>query len=236
MSGSTTSLGLPTPVLSSQASSAVSSSAASGSGTTGSANALLSLSGNYTNFLQMLMTQLRNQDPTSPMDANSFTTELVQFSSVEQQINTNSSLNSLIQLTQSGQLLQSSALVGHQVSLNSTTLPLQNGTGKVEFTAPVAEPVTITVTDSSGNSLVQNTVSAQQGANTWTWNGQSAGGVTEPDGAYSVTVTSQSGKTVTAVPFTVVGTATGLVNTSGSLTLQVGSVNTSMSNVTSVLN
>ncbi len=238
MSGSTSSFSLTTPTLSSQASTALNSAGTAGitaSGTSGPANALQSLSGNFTDFLQMLMTQLQNQDPTSPMDTNTFTTELVQFSSVEQQINTNSSLNSLIQLTQSGQLLQSSSLVGHQVSLNSTTLPLQKGTGEVQFTAPVAEPVTVSITDASGTTISQSTVNAQQGSNTWTWNGQSASGAAMPDGAYNVTVTAQSGTTVTPVPFTVVGTATGLSKNGTSLNLQVGGVTTDISNVNSVL-
>ena len=61
-------------------------------------SALGQLSGNFSDFLTMLMTQLKNQDPSSPMDANQFTSELVQFSSVEQQINTNGNLTQLIQL------------------------------------------------------------------------------------------------------------------------------------------
>ena len=68
-----------------------SNAAASASGSD-PGKALATLSGNFQNFLQMLMTQLKNQDPTSPMDTNQFTTELVQFSSVEQQISTNSNL------------------------------------------------------------------------------------------------------------------------------------------------
>ena len=71
------------------------------------------------------MTQLKNQDPSSPMDANSFTTELVQFSSVEQQINTNASLNTLIQLTQAGDVSQATAVVGKQVIVQSSQIPLQ---------------------------------------------------------------------------------------------------------------
>ena len=66
------------------------------------------------------MTQLQNQDPTSPMDANSFTSELVEFSSVEQQINTNTSLTQLIQLTQASDVTQSAALLGKQVTVQST--------------------------------------------------------------------------------------------------------------------
>ena len=89
-------------------------SAASGTSaaTQTGATALSSLSGNFTDFLNMLMTQLQNQDPTSPMDTNAFTTELVQFSSVEQQINTNTSLTQLIQLTQGGEVMQASAMTG----------------------------------------------------------------------------------------------------------------------------
>ena len=78
---------------------------------TGSA-ALNSLSANFGDFLKLLMTQLQNQDPTSPLDTNQFTSELVQFSSVEQQINTNTSLTQLIQLTQAGEVMQASSMTG----------------------------------------------------------------------------------------------------------------------------
>src|ERR1700732_876294 len=81
---------------------------------------IASLSSNFGNFLNLLMTQLRHQDPTAPMDANSFTSELVQFSSVEQQINTNTSLTQLIQLTQMADVSQSSAMIGKQVTVQAT--------------------------------------------------------------------------------------------------------------------
>src|SRR5271154_5399592 len=101
-----------------------------------STDPLSSLSSNFGDFLNLLMTQLQNQDPTSPMDANSFTSELVEFSSVEQQINTNSNLTQLIQLTQASDVTQSSAILGKQVAVQSSQLPLQNGSGTVNFTAP----------------------------------------------------------------------------------------------------
>ncbi len=74
---------------------AIAASAAAAAGGT----AIKALSGNLTDFLGLLMTQLKNQDPTSPLDTNQFTSQLVQFSSVEQQINQNSSLTKLIELT-----------------------------------------------------------------------------------------------------------------------------------------
>src|SRR4029077_6144872 len=81
------------------------------------ANPLVSLTSNFSDFLNLLMTQLRNQDPSSPMDANSFTSELVEFSSVEQQINTNTSLSQLIQLTQAADVTQATAILGKQVTV-----------------------------------------------------------------------------------------------------------------------
>lgn len=199
------------------------------------ANSLASLSSNFSDFLNLLMTQLQNQDPTSPMDANSFTSELVEFSSVEQQIQTNSSLNTLIQLTQAADVTQASAVVGKQVAVTSTQIPLQNGTGTLEFNAASAEPVSITIQNANGGTVQQVTLNATQGTNTWTWNGTNRTGQTLPDGAYNVTVTSASpGAAATAVPFTVVGTATGVTTANNTVNLQLGAVSVPFSSVVSV--
>ncbi len=236
MSGSTTAAGLATPGLSSAATSAATSALNSASGTT-STSALTKLSSNYNDFLKLLMTQLKNQDPTSPMDANQFTSELVQFSSVEQQIATNTSLTSLIQLTQSGQLLQSSSLVGHQVAFTSPSVPLQNGSAAIRFKAASPEQVTVTVAGSNGQILRQDVVHATTGTNNWTWDGTTAAGGRAADGSYTVTATtSAGGSPSTAVPFTTIGTATGLTKSGTSLNLQVGGVSTDLTAVTSVLN
>ncbi len=169
------------------------------------------------------MTQLQNQDPTSPIDSNQFTSELVQFSSVEQQINTNSDLTQLIQLTQASQVEQSSAMLGKQVTVNSTQLSLQNGSASVNFNTTSAEPIAISVTNASGAQVASATLTSNAGSNTWTWNGQTGNGSTEPDGAYTVSVmTLGSNGTTTAVPFTVTGTATSVTNNSGTVDLQMG--------------
>jgi flagellar basal-body rod modification protein FlgD len=198
---------------------------------------LSSLSSNFGDFLNLLLTQLQNQDPTSPMDANSFTNELVEFSSVEQQINTNTSLGQLIQLTQVADVTQSSAILGKQVTVQSTQIPLQNGTGTLEFTAPSAEPVSITVQDANGHTLQQTNVNAAQGVNAWSWNGANSNGQMLPDGAYTVTVTGgPAGASPTAVPFTVVGTATGVTTQNNTVNLQLGALSVPFSSVTSVAN
>jgi len=204
---------------------------------TGSASgkALTTLSGNFQNFLQMLMTQLKNQDPTSPLDTNQFTTELVQFSSVEQQISTNSNLTQLIQLTQGDTVIQSASLLGKPVAVKSDSLPLQGGAAEVEFTATAGQKVDITVSDSSGVVQKNAQVTAAHGANTWKWNGTNDAGTTLPDGAYQVAVVGAGGgSAVTAVPFSVVGTATGVQLLNNVVQLQLGGVTVPFSAVQSV--
>jgi flagellar basal-body rod modification protein FlgD len=201
-----------------------------------SQNALSQLSGNFSDFLNMLMTQLQNQDPTSPLDTNQFTSELVEFSGVEQQINTNSSLTQLIQLTQAGEVMQGSAMAGKQVSVTSTQIPLQNGSGSVTFTAPSAETAAITITNSSGQAVRSALVSATQGQNTWNWNGESDNGSSLPDGAYGISVNAMnSDGSTTPLTFSVTGTVTGITSSSSNgVQLELGSVTVPFTSITSM--
>ena len=210
------------------------SSASGSASTTSGQNALTSLSGNFQDFLGMLMTQLKNQDPSSPMDTNSFTQELVEFSSVEQQINTNTSLTQLISLTQSGEMMQASGMVGKKVELSSTQMPLQNSSGSLSFTAAAAGTAEITISSSAGTRLMDTTIQTTEGSNSWTWNGKDSQGNTLPDGGYTVAVT--GGGTTGALPFTVSGKVTGVINNSGTLNLQLGTETVPFSSVESVSN
>ena len=197
--------------------------------------ALGSLSSNFNTFLSLLMTQLKNQDPTSPLDTNQFTSQLVQFSGVEQQINTNTSLTQLIQLTQASEITQSSAILGKQITVQSNQIALQNGAGTLRFTAPVPANVSISVSDSSGRKLRDVTLNGGEGMNAWNWDGKDNTGRTVPDGAYAVAVTggATGGKTA-ALPFAIVGTATGVTTQNNTVNLQLGAVSVPFSAVRSV--
>jgi flagellar basal-body rod modification protein FlgD len=200
-------------------------------------SALGSLSSNFTDFLSLLMTQLQNQDPSSPMDSNQFTSELVQFTSVEQQINTNSNLTQLIQLTQASQIEQSASMIGKPVTATSSQLTLQNSNAEISFNTTTAEPVAIAVYNSAGAQVQTATLTSTAGANQWTWNGQSANGTTMPDGAYKVTVTALGVNGATSqIPFTVTGTATAVQNNSGTVQVQMGGLTLPFSAVQSVGN
>ena len=202
------------------------------SATSTTSNDLSSLSGNFNDFLNLLMTQLQNQDPTSPMDTNQFTSQLVQYSSVEQQINTNSNLQTLIQATQSNTILQSSSMIGKQVDVTSDHLALQSGASSVHFDASKAENVNISVYSASGDKVYTASMSAASGNNDWSWNGQDSQGNQLPDGSYQVSVVDQSGNPITT---TVTGTVTGLQRSSTGVSVSLGALSTDIANVQSVV-
>ncbi len=207
------------------------SSAASSTGT----NALQSLGDNFNQFLTLLTTQLQNQDPTSPVDSDQFTQELVQFTGVQQSVATNTNLTQLISLQQGSQVLQSANVVGHQATVTSSQLALQNGTGEVTFSTPTAEPIQIAIANSAGQTVRDVNITSQAGTNTWTWNGRDNNGNQLANGAYGVAL--ETGTTATnasAVPFSVVGTATGLTNGTSGLQLQMGAVSVGLSSVQSI--
>jgi len=221
----------------------ISSPANTGASASGSAiaqtgtAALQGLSTNFSTFLTMLMTQLKNQDPSSPLDSSQFTSELVQFSSVEQQINTNSNLTQLITLTQASQVEQSSAMLGKPATVTSSELSLQRGTGTINFNTKTAEPVGISVYNAAGAQIQSGTLTSAAGANTWQWDGKNSNGDTQPDGAYKVTVTAIGANAASAaVPFTVTGTVTSVQNVSGTVQLQMGGLTVPFSSVQSVGN
>ncbi len=196
------------------------------------ANPLSSLTSNFQSFLSMLTTQLQNQDPTAPMDSSQFTTELVQFTGVEAQIQGNASLTQLITLGQNSSVMQSAQLVGKQAQATSNQLTLQNGSAAIAFTAASVGPVSVTVSNGAGQVLASSTINATAGSNGWTWNGQSSAGVQEPDGAYTVSVT--TGSSQTALPVSVVGTITAVTQNNGTVQLDLGQLAVDMSAVTSV--
>ena len=145
------------------------------------------------------------------------------------------SLGQLIDLTQSGQVLQSSAMVGRQVEAASPQLALQNGAAKIKFTAAADGPVAVAVYGANGSKIADGLVQASAGSNEWSWNGRNGNGTLMRDGAYTVAVAgSNADGSTKALPFTVLGTATGVSQTNGTIRLQLGGLTINFSDVKSV--
>src|SRR5256714_9706135 len=130
---------------------ATASATGTATNTTGVANN--QIAGNFNTFLTLLTTQLKNQNPLDPLDTNQFTQQLVQFAGVEQQINMNTQLQSLVSLQQTAQNSQALGFVGKTVTVKGTTAPLTNGQAQWTFNPPNPATATFTVTDSTGQTV-----------------------------------------------------------------------------------
>jgi flagellar basal-body rod modification protein FlgD len=159
------------------------------------------IAGNFDTFLQLLTTQLQNQDPLDPLDTNQFTQQLVEFASVQQQIDTNTNMQTLISLQQASEATSAMQFLGSTVSVNSNTATLSSTTPATwNISSPSPATGTVTISNSNGQTAYTGTVSLNSGSNTFSWNGQGNNGVTWPAGTYTLAVnaTGANGQAVTA--------------------------------------
>jgi flagellar basal-body rod modification protein FlgD len=190
----------------------------------------------FNTFLQLLTTQLRNQDPTNAMSPEQMTAQLVQFAGVEQQIRVNDSLEKLIALQQASQLTASAPLLGQRVEVASDRLALQDGAARVRLPpAGLAAAASIQVLDPSGRTLREARVPLGQDVTEWSWDGRDAAGRRLPDGAYRF-VAQGVATDGTAVPVaaTMVGRVTGAERRDGDLMLRLGAVEAGFDSVRSL--
>ena len=168
-------------------------------GTT-SGNQLAITSGNdlQNTFMQLLVAQLKNQDPLNPMDNSQMTSQLAQINTVNgiQQLNT--TMSSM--LTQNA-TTQASSMIGRTVQVPTNNLTLASGAANFGVSVPTgADDVVVTITNAAG--VAVRTVDLGQmaaGSGNYTWNGKDDKGNQLADGAYSIKVSAtQGGKVVTA--------------------------------------
>jgi flagellar basal-body rod modification protein FlgD len=147
------------------------------------------LAGNFDTFLTLLTTQLQNQDPLNPMDSNQFTQQLVEFSQVEQQINTNDNLKTLIGQGANQTGAYAVSYLGKAVTVTNGNAPLANGQAAWNYNLDATAAQTIlTVRDSNGQTVYTGPGETAAGHHTFTWDGTSNSGATLPDGTYKLTV------------------------------------------------
>ncbi len=148
------------------------------------------LSGNFETFLTLLTTQLKNQDPTAPMDSNQFTQQLVQFSQVEQQIATNTNLAGLLAQGQAQTAAYATSYLGKTVSVTNGLASLEEGQANWSYTLEAAAGETmLTVTDLNGKVVFTGPGEKNAGTHNFAWDGKDNNGNALADGAYRLTVT-----------------------------------------------
>ena len=207
-------------------------------GTTSNSDALNQLSGNFSTFLTLLTTQLKDQDPTSPMDSSTFTQQLVEYSQVEQQIDSNTNLQTLISQGQSQSGAYATSYLGKTVTVSGGQAPLTNGAASWNYTlGTTAANTTLSVTNSAGQTVYTGPGGTAQGNNTFNWNGEDSNGNQLADGTYTLSVTAAaSDGTAIASTVTSTGTVSEVNMTSGTPQLVIGAMNVGLSSISNVQN
>ena len=177
-------------------------------------------------FLTLLTTQLKNQDPLSPMDNAQMTSQLAQISTVDGIERLNSTLASLMAGQQSSETLQAAALVGRGVLVpgSGLTLSTKGAAGGYNLDAG-ADKVVLNITDANGLQVAQVDLGAQEaGTHSFTWDGTTATGEKAATGSYKVTVQATSGEDSVSATALQLGVVSSVVRGSSGVDLEVGAL------------
>lgn len=159
------------------------------SGLTTASNARSNYDEQYETFLTLLTTQLQNQNPLEPLDTNEFTNQVVQFSSLEQQITQNSQLEALVGIAGSFMSTSAMAFVGDTVTVDGAAAQLSNGSAEWTYdVSRTGESAVVTIRDLAGNVIRSDIGEHTKGTHTYRWNGRGDDGQQAPDGTYTISV------------------------------------------------
>jgi flagellar basal-body rod modification protein FlgD len=205
---------------------------------TTNADALSQLSNNFQTFLSLLTTQLKNQDPLSPMDSTQFTQQLVQMSGVQAQLTGNNLLQQVANNTGTG-ISTAVGLIGKQVKAVSDNAQLASGKADWAYNLPSdAASVSVEIVDSKGTMYHAETLSGDQlkaGDHAFSWNGKDRTGTNAPEGVYTLRLTAldASGATLASTNY-VQGVVTSVEQSNGSTLIAVGPTKVDWSSVKSI--
>lgn len=157
-------------------------------------NSRKTIADNFDTFLQLLTTQLKNQNPLEPLDTNQFTQQLVQFTSVEQQLKTNEFLEAMMQSSQNSTNAQAVSYVGKTVTASGATTDLLDGAANWIYRVDAAaENTNITIKDASGNVVYTENLSLAAGTDQIVWDGTTSSGTQLTSGRFTITIDARDG-------------------------------------------
>ncbi|MEM8798842.1 MAG: flagellar hook capping FlgD N-terminal domain-containing protein [Pseudomonadota bacterium] len=199
-------------------------------------NAAASLASDFDQFLSLLTTQLQQQDPLEPLDSNQFTEQLVQFTSVEQQIQTNQNLEAL--LATIGAQNQGSAVdyLGKVVTVDTDQSALGDTPANWSYELSARSPSTaLNILDANNQIVFTAPGQTEPGIHAFEWDGTDGNGNRLPDGLYRLSVGSETASgTRLAQRVFVEGEVSDITLENGESLLTVGSIQAPLSLIRSV--
>ncbi len=189
-------------------------------------------------FLNMLVAQLKNQDPLNPQDSSAFVAQLAQITQVEQTYNVNANLQNLLAVQNSANSLSAISLIGRTVTAPGSQVALTSGTpANLHFTLPSdATKVTVEIKDANGKTVRTLTQGATaNGDGSIAWDGKDDDGNTLASGTYSFSVsgTNASGQTIQGTSM-IQGAVTGVSLSGSTMVLNVNGLQVPLSSVIEV--
>ncbi|MDD2883454.1 MAG: flagellar hook assembly protein FlgD [Dechloromonas sp.] len=181
-----------------------------------------------TRFLTLLVSQLKNQDPLNPTDANQMTAQLSQISTVSGIEKLNASMEKLLTAYSGTQNMQAAAMIGKTVLTAGNNLQLSADGGVAGLSLDgLADTVTVTISDPAGRQVQTQDLGAQPaGVVNFVWDGLNDKGTAAPLGNYVFTVTaSRAGETVKSTALQA-GTVNALTFAKDGLSLQLSNNST----------
>ena len=174
-------------------------------------------------FLQLLVTQLKNQDPLNPMDNSQITSQMAQISTVSGIDKLNTTLQSMAASFGTGQSLQATAMIGHNVLAPGNSLQLQNGAALGGIALPQAvDSVVVSVRDASGLVLHKVNLGAQEaGVVSFQWDGVTDSGANAAPGSYSFAVEAMQGGNKVDATALALGKVGSVTQTNGTVQLNI---------------
>ena len=191
---------------------------------------------NFDTFLNILTTQLKNQNPLDPLDTNQFTQQLVQFTGVEQQLKTNTFLEALMQASQNSTNTDAVSYIGKEITAAGTKSNLTAGGASWSYNAEASvSDAKVTISDANGNVVYAETGSLNKGPGSFLWDGKGSDGQTKPDGVYTIKIEGKNlaGNTVPITTSTI-GVVSAVDFSGDEPILTVGGTKIKLSDVTAV--
>ena len=206
---------------------------ASSTATSGSARSGASIAETFDNFLTLLTTQLKNQDPLDPVSSSEFTSQLVQFTNVEQNIATNKHLENILSLSRAQLTAAAASYLGRTIEADGNTTQLAAGAAHWTYEVEGASnAIVLTITDATGRLVRTVGGDTTLGKRSFVWDGNDNTGNAAPEGVYRLTVTARGAEgEELSVRIGVVGRVDGVETADGETRLMIGEAAIPLSNV-----